>query len=185
MNEAKSSLNFYGISENGWNLQFTLRDDDENKLLERFAAFAKDLTERHVTPKAVGQQAHSSVPGAPAVHSPANPDAPLESIEIDSITLASGGEHPRWVVKGGWATQYGITCWPETLQSAGLLPRLDPMKENLIDKGYVAYYSKKPKKDDPSQMTADKVVKIVALGATPDDVFPHEDDNDVADGTYF
>src|SRR3990167_5456658 len=118
---------------------------------------------------------HINVPapkanGAPAVYSPSEPDQELESIEIDSISLASGGEHPRWVVKGGWATQYGITCWPETLQHAGLLATLDPMKENLIDAGYVAYYSRKPKKDDPSKMTADKVVRIEALGAPPDDI---------------
>ena len=140
---------------------FLVRANEELDLVRRVASLKE-----HINVPAPRSQAK----GAPAVYSPSEPDQELESIEIDSITLASGGEHPRWVVKGGWATQYGITCWPETLQHVGLLATLDPMKENLIDAGYVAYYSKKPKKDDPSKMTADKVVRIEALGATPDDI---------------
>jgi len=127
--------------------------------------FAQRQAIQSLLPKEAQHQA------PPKVYQPADPNQELESIEIDSIKLASGGDHPRWVVMGGWAKQFGITCWPETLQAAGLLATLDPLKENLVGAGYRAYYTKKVKKDDPSKMTADKVVKIVRLGATPDDVF--------------
>src|SRR3990167_9645072 len=142
---------------------YLVRANEEIELISKVSSLRDYLSTQLPAPRAQAK-------GVPAVYSPSEPDQELESIEIDSISLASGGEHPRWVVKGGWATQYGITCWPETLQHVGLLATLDPMKENLIDAGYVAYYSRKPKKDDPSKMTADKVVRIEAFGATPDDI---------------
>lgn len=179
MNEAKASLNTFVLTKTGYNLQITLRGDDEFALLDRFGELVKRFNELQITPKAVGQQPKSSVIGAPSVYSPIDPNAPLESIEIDTIALASGGDHPRWVVRGGWAKEYGITCWPETLKAAGLLDKLDPMKENLIDKGYVAYYSKKQKKDDPSKTTADKVVRIEVLGAAPDDIVSGKDEEEM------
>ncbi len=174
--EAQSSINTFGVHPAGWNIQITLRDDNEAKLLERFGQLVVKLEGLGVTPKSVGASpAPSKVANAPAVYNAADPNQELESIEIDSITLASGGEHPRWVVKGGWAKAFGITVWPETLQAAGLINKLDPMKENFMDAGMVAYYTKKPKKDDPSKMTADKVVRIEILGATP----PEDDGEDI------
>ena len=191
MEEAKSSINTYGLTKHGWNVQLTLRDEDEYKLLERFGKLVLKFEEIGITPKAVGQQVKSSVPGAPAVYSPAKPDEPLQSIPVEKIIFGGtgkDGKHPFWRIKGGFAKEFGITVFPEVLEAAGITG-LDAMGENLagvsLDEGLVAYFSSKPKKDDPSKTTPDKVVRIVTLGATPDDVFPREDDNDVADGTYF
>ena len=71
--EAPASLNFYGVTLKGWNCQFTLRDGDENTLLERFAAFVAILEEKGVTPKPVGQQ-----PAPP----PAPPPSPDTAAQI-------------------------------------------------------------------------------------------------------
>ena len=65
--EAPASLNFYAVTQKGWNLQFTLRDTDELALMKRFAQLTTWLEERHVSPKAVGQQ-----PAAVAAPAPTN-----------------------------------------------------------------------------------------------------------------
>ena len=62
MEEARASLNFFGITGKGWNVQFTLRDDDEMALMERFHLFVQALEKAHVVPKPVGQQATTPPP---------------------------------------------------------------------------------------------------------------------------
>ena len=61
--EAPASLNFFGITSKGWNIQFTLRDENEAHLLERFAVLVGELENKyHVTPKPVGAQPQASAP---------------------------------------------------------------------------------------------------------------------------
>lgn len=83
MDEAKASVNFYGVTKAGWNCQFTLRDDDENNLMLRFKDFVQFLNSAQVTPKQVGQptpkdppqqkiQMHDSS-GLPVVDQEGNP----------------------------------------------------------------------------------------------------------------
>ena len=45
--EAPASLNFRGITQNGWNVQFTLRDTDEAVLLNRFGKLIIKLEENY------------------------------------------------------------------------------------------------------------------------------------------
>jgi hypothetical protein len=56
MTEAPASLNFYGVTQTGWNIQVTLRDVDEYSLLDRFGDLVKKLEKWQVSPKAVGKQ---------------------------------------------------------------------------------------------------------------------------------
>ena len=58
--EAPASLNFYGVTQAGWNIQVTLRDVDEYALLDRFGNLVKKLEAWQVTPKAVGRQPEPS-----------------------------------------------------------------------------------------------------------------------------
>ena len=48
--EAPASVNFKGVTKNGWICQWTLRDFDENTLLKRQVAFIQMLVEGAVTP---------------------------------------------------------------------------------------------------------------------------------------
>jgi hypothetical protein len=80
---------------------------------------------------------------------------PGGTFAVENIKLASGGEHPRWVVQGGNFKKYGVTCWPETLKEAGILEKLDPMKDNPPSGNWIAHYIKKV------DGSPDKVVKLV------------------------
>lgn len=93
---------------------------------------------------------------APNVAQSNNGEVETDSIEVESIEFMGKN---RWVVKGGWATQYGITCWPEVLEAAGLLEHLDMNGENVPHKAWNAIYTKKPKKEGDG-MTADKVIRL-------------------------
>lgn len=65
------------------------------------------------------------------------------TFQVENIKLASGGEHPRWVVQGGNFTKYGITCWPEVLEKAGIVDKLDPMGDNKPQGSWIAHYINK------------------------------------------
>ena len=77
------------------------------------------------------------------------------TIQVSNIKLASGGEHPRWVVQGGNFKKFGITCWPETLEEAGLKDKLDPLSDNTPEGQWLAYYV------ENAQGKPDKVTKLV------------------------
>ena len=76
MEEARASLNFFGITGKGWNVQWTLRDDDELALMDRFAALTKYLDEHGVTPKPVGAQGAAQATTQPSHVREAYSDAP-------------------------------------------------------------------------------------------------------------
>lgn len=80
------------------------------------------------------------------------------SFTVDSIQLASGGEHPRWVVKGGNFKRFGVTCWPEVLEAAGILDKLDPLKENTPSGNWTAHYQEKTGEDGNPK--PDKVLRL-------------------------
>lgn len=106
------------------------------------------------------QQSHAPAQEAPAPALPVGGNTnTINAIPVKTIKLASGGEHPRWVVCGGNYTKFGITCWPETLKAAGLMDTLDPMKDNSLDGNWEARYTSK---DDGKP---DKVVALVRLPA--------------------
>ena len=172
LNEAPASVNFYGVTAAGWNIQVTLRDSDEMHLMARFADLVKWLESKQVHPKPVGQQPAGggnghSVPPPPAPVSqpakPANPLAVKEQVEgvgaYDGVFDASelvgtmAGGKTYWKVKGGQFTKFGVTVWPEVLKDAGLATDLDPMQVYSLQ-GYKAFYVTK------DEGKPDKVVKL-------------------------
>jgi len=181
MEEARASLNFFGITRKGWNVQFTLRDEDEAALMDRFAAFVLKLEESHVVPKPVGQQvttppppasalreAYSDAPGQaqsapPTVSTPpaaaAHPDGPLTFQAVDMVGSTSQGR-TYWKVRGGQFTKFGVTIWPETLKAAGFdMDALDPAEVYDLT-GYKAFYILNAEKSTPEKEVPEKVVAL-------------------------
>jgi hypothetical protein len=171
MNEAKGSWNGYFVSPAGNKEQFTLRQGDAQSdadWLKRVAGFCVAL-------KGEGYQPYSSYladspeprPPQPTATNgngaPVPPDG-QKQIPVESIKLAAGGDHPRWVIKGGNYKKYGITCWPETLEAAGLLgnedakKNLDPLKDNKPKAKWTALYVER--QDEGGKWVPDKVVRL-------------------------
>ncbi len=84
--EAPASVNFYGVTARGWNMQFTLRDVDEFALMTRLGKFIIKLEEDFkIQPKPVGQQPASGA--APSQPAPPAATAPV---------LDGGQPDPAW-----------------------------------------------------------------------------------------
>jgi len=148
--DAPASMNFFGITKAGWNVQFTLRDIDEDALMIRFARFVGILEKYQVTPKPVGQQPQASLPQPSAPQTPANaPNTPptaaqaqasTESFDAAILCGSINGSKTYWKVKGGRFSKFGVAVWPEVLKSAGYdTDALDPRQEYNIQ-GFVAHY---------------------------------------------
>lgn len=153
MNEAKASFNGYFRSPQGNKDQFTLRQTEEQSdkdFVARVRQFTNLLaengwTEWNVEEQSTGEQETESRNG--------------KSFEVESIKLAAGGDHPRWVVKGGNFKKFGVTCWPETLEAAGVAEKLDPLKDNKPKGTWVAHYAER--QNDEGRWVPDKVVTLV------------------------
>lgn len=104
MTEARASVTFEAITAKGWTPRFTLRDDDEAILLERFAALFGRLDKLKATPwPPVQQQAEaapapaqlSPLPGLPtpqAAPAPANGSGvqTIHAVKMEVTPLADG-----------------------------------------------------------------------------------------------
>jgi len=145
-------MNFFGITKAGWNVQFTLRDVDEDALMTRFARFVGILDKYAVTPKPVGQQPAAQPPTSvppPAVRAPNTPppaaqaqasNGGTDSFEASILCGSINGSKTYWKVKGGRFSKFGVSVWPEVLKPAGYdTDALDPRQEYNIQ-GFVAYY---------------------------------------------
>ncbi|MCW5877853.1 MAG: hypothetical protein KIS80_03165 [Anaerolineales bacterium] len=165
MHEARASFNGYFYGPSGGKDQFTLRQTEEQSDLEfiqRVEAFRSLLEERgwarvcEANSDALRSNAtpasNDRVPGANGEAAPA-----VKTFEVESIKLAAGGEHPRWVVKGGSFTKFGVTCWPETLEAAGL-SGLDPLKDNRPQGAWLAHYCER--QNDEGRWVPDKVLRL-------------------------
>ena len=89
-------------------------------------------------------------------------DRELLASALADTAGAAGGEHPRWVVKGGNFLKYGVTCWPEVLEAAGIAEKLDPLKENTPRGLWVAHYSERQTED--GRWAPDKVLRLERSG---------------------
>ncbi|MBX3047980.1 MAG: hypothetical protein KIT46_06865 [Anaerolineales bacterium] len=167
MHEARASFNGYFYGPSGGKDQFTLRQTEEQSDLEfiqRVEAFVALLAERGWNRVCEANSDVLRSNTTPAIHGNGSPAAtgseatpPTKSFEVDSIKLAAGGEHPRWVIKGGSFKKFGVTCWPETLEAAGLRG-LDPLKDNRPRGAWLAHYSKR--QNDEGRWVPDKVVRL-------------------------
>ena len=149
MSESKFSVNRFFKDENGAGGQFTVRGDT-------YAEFKKNWydMESWLVNQGFGVWVKS-------VHSEPSNGTPNTSgekfIEVENISFSGGGDHPRWMVKGGVFTKYGIVMWPEVLEPTGL--NLSYEKENVPDGKWLAYYTEKM--TDAGKPTPDKVVRLV------------------------
>jgi hypothetical protein len=154
MNEARASFNAYFRSPNGNKDQFTLRqaDDQSDKdFVLRVSSFMKLLTEQGWAEWSAGDE-----PAAPAADTTRDS---ASTFPVESIKLAAGGDHPRWVVKGGNFKKFGVTCWPETLEAAGIAEKLDPLKDNKPKGRWMARYNER--QNDEGRWVPDKVLELV------------------------
>lgn len=165
MQEARASFNGYFLSPSGSKDQFTLRQADEQSDKEfvlRVSTFTKLLAEQGWTPweaAAVVDSTAAAERNDRAAQTTQNGSAAQKAFELESIQLAAGGEHPRWVVKGGNFKKFGVTCWPEVLDAAGIAEKLDPMKENKPTGRWLARYVER--QNDEGRLVPDKVVELV------------------------
>ena len=156
MHEAKGSFNGSFRSPQGNKDQFTLRQEDDQSdadFVARVRAF-NELLAANGWAEWNGSEAPAPAAAAP-IHNG-------NSFEVESIKLAAGGEHPRWVVKGGNFLKYGVTCWPETLEAAGIADKLDPLKENTPSGHWVAHYTER--QNDEGRWAPDKVIRLERVG---------------------
>jgi hypothetical protein len=150
--EAPASLNFFAITSKGWNIQITLRDDDELELLDRFAKLTQVLEGWEVSPGGNGRKPASAPP--PPTQEETTSDngggdlvQETETFAAQRLIGATSGDKTYWKLRGGIYTKYGVTIWPETLEAAGL-HNLEPRQEYDLT-GYSATVSLeggKPKK---------------------------------------
>lgn len=161
--EAPASMNFYGITRKGWNLQITLRDNDERNLIDRFIHFSEWLESKGVTPKPVGQQPTQPLPPVqgnlpPALPEPGKlqPKAPAavsEAGETKTITVEKikkvVNENGKTMVKvfGAPYMKYGVIAWPEAVGELFDVDQMEFGKEYMYEaKANVLIVDGKPKK---------------------------------------
>ena len=157
--EAPRSVNFYGVSTKGWNLQFTIRSVDNESLLKELGDLINRVEALGVVPKAVGQQpsnvSHDTAPPPPPTSAP----PPVHEVAYDTFEAAelegsTRGDKTYWKVKGGKFSKYGVTIWPEVLEEAGFnVNDLDPATVYSLA-GYTARYVTK------EDGKPDKVIKL-------------------------
>jgi hypothetical protein len=161
MQEAKASFNGYFRSLGGNKDQFTLRQADnqsDKEFIARVKQFVKILNENGWVEWNGGDEL-----GKTRVEEQMSGSNELatrngKEFEVESIQLAAGGDHPRWVVKGGKFKKFGVTCWPETLDAAGIADKMDPLKENKPRGNWVAKYNER--QNDEGKWVPDKVVSL-------------------------
>ena len=158
MNEASASFNGYFRSPAGNKDQFTLRQSEvqsDKEFVARVKLFVHLLADNGWT------QWHTQQPSSDqaASNGQTNEARNGKSFEVESIKLAAGGDHPRWVVKGGNFKKFGVTCWPETLEAAGVAEKLDPLKDNKPKGTWMAHYNER--QNDEGKWVPDKVSKLV------------------------
>ncbi|MGH2583129.1 MAG: hypothetical protein ACRDFQ_09580 [Anaerolineales bacterium] len=169
MNEAKASYNGYFRSPRGNKDQFTLRQTDEQSdkdFIARVKQFLKLLEQSGWTEwsaeeegRAVAHETATRNGKSPTRSSERSSDQRTgQAFDVESIALAAGGDHPRWVVKGGNFKKFGVTCWPETLEAAGVAEKLDPLKENKPKGNWVARYTER--QNDEGKWVPDKVIEL-------------------------
>src|SRR3970282_2245542 len=133
MQEAKASFNGYFRSPVGNKDQFTLRQADnqsDKEFIARVKQFVKLLGENGWIEWNGRDELGSTGAGEQGSEKHETATRNGKEFEIESIQLAAGGDHPRWVVKGGKFKKFGVTCWPETLEAAGISEKLGPLTDN-------------------------------------------------------
>jgi len=162
MQEAKASFNGYFRSSGGNKDQFTLRQADnqsDKEFIARVKQFVKLLNENGWQEWNGIEELRSAGAAEQGSERHGTETRNGKEFELESIQLAAGGDHPRWVVKGGKFKKFGVTCWPETLEAAGIADKMDPLKENKPKGHWVAKFSER--KNEEGRWVPDKVISLV------------------------
>jgi len=128
--EAPSSINFKGKTSKGWEVMFTLRDENEAELLQRFRVFAGILLENGIEPT-------GKTTALPAVTAPNGvpPTTPAQVVAAESETETFAAEKlvcsvmdgkTYMKVQGGIWKKWGVSVWPETVAHIFDVDQLDP-----------------------------------------------------------
>jgi hypothetical protein len=156
--EAPSSINFKGTSSKGWETQWTLRDESEAMLLERFRVFAGILSENGIVP--TGAATNGTAPnGAPPptrtdtinTQTPAHvvaTESETETFAAEKLVCSINDGKTYFKIQGGPFTRFGVTVWSEVIGTIFDLDQLDPTQTYDLT-GYTATYLRvdgKPKK---------------------------------------
>jgi hypothetical protein len=154
--EAPSSINFKGKTSVGWEVMFTLRDESEAHLLERFRMFAGILLENGIEPTGKTTATNGAPPTftAPNGAPPTTPaqvvadTAETETFAAEKLVCSVNDGKTYYKVQGGPFTKFGVTVWPETIAHILDLDQLDPTQTYDLT-GYTCTYLRvdnKPKK---------------------------------------
>tara|TARA_R110000787_G_scaffold150717_5_gene264650 strand:- start:155 stop:640 length:486 start_codon:yes stop_codon:yes gene_type:complete len=150
--EAPSSINFKGKTSVGWEVMFTLRDDSEAMLLERFRILAGILLENGIEP--TGKTASPPTFSAPNGAPPTTPaqvvatESETETFAASSLVCSINDGTTYYKVQGGPFIKFGVTVWSEVIGTIFDLDQLDPTQTYDLT-GYTATYLRvdgKPKK---------------------------------------
>lgn len=116
--EAPSSMNFRAESEHGYEFMITLRDWDENRLLDRILAFGKRLnSEASISPPKGGGTKSDEPQGEIRLTSDVDPsviEGPSVIVyKVDSLVHKIGKKGSYFKVKGGKWTQWGWNAFQD------------------------------------------------------------------------
>ncbi|MBI3460739.1 hypothetical protein HY009_07410 [Candidatus Acetothermia bacterium] len=131
MQEAKSSLNFFGVTKKGWRCQFTLRDESEAALLDRFGKFVTILETKGIVPyehtKGPVHQSKAEQAASQLTVNGKGDHGEYEIVQGGVISVISNEKGDvAYKYKGGRFKQFGVRVWPEVLEQLGW--KLDSMR---------------------------------------------------------
>ena len=127
--EAPASMNFRATSEKGYDFLITLRDWDEDRLLDRILHFAKRLDEEiSISPASSKSTAKESTPEEIRITSDVDQSVTegndVVSYKVSSIQLKSGKRGDYYKVRGGKFTQWGWNAFSDVFPQDLKLPAM-------------------------------------------------------------
>jgi len=127
--EAPASMNFRAKSEHGYDFLITLRDWDENRLLDRILEFGKRLNaEASISPTSSKSTAVESVPEEIRITSDVDASVidgdNVIQYKVDTIQLKQGKKGNYFKIKGGKYTQWGWNAFESVFPENVKLPAM-------------------------------------------------------------
>ena len=117
--EAPASINFRVKTAEGPEAMFTMRDWDENALLERFGNVVALMKEHGAEPVKRGRGNADEEAVEVRITSEVDPSViegeNVERFEVSSLTYQFAGKTPYLLVRGGFWTKYGWRAYPEII----------------------------------------------------------------------
>ena len=134
---------------------YLVRANEEIELISKVSSLKNYLSTKLPAPRA---QANDNPPYDP--HK-------TKFIAVDSIEFVG---KDRWLVKGGNFVKYGITCFKEVLEAAGVLGKLKMDEVNKPHESWLAFYIEK--QNDAGEWKPDKIVRLERQQVEPTEDYP-------------